>query len=155
LLAFTVTVVLLLTVVLVLVELKLAVIVLDPRFLPVTRPLVVIETVPLADELHAVTLVTSCCVLSAKVTVAFSCWLLSSGRLGLAGVIARLIGATLFTVRVAVPDINPEVAVIVTLPEVTPVASPEVGTLELIVATPVLEELHVTLDVMFCWLLSL
>jgi hypothetical protein len=73
LLAFTVTVVVSLTFVLVLVELKLAVIVLEPRLFPVTRPLVVIETVPLADELHAVTFVTSCCVLSAKVTVAFSC----------------------------------------------------------------------------------
>jgi hypothetical protein len=70
-------------------------------------------------------------------------------------VIARETGATSFTVSVAVPDIEPCVAVIVTLPAALPVARPEVGTLELIVATAVLEELQVTLCVMFCWLLSL
>lgn len=53
------------------------------------------------------------------------------------------------TVSVAVPEIELEVAVIVVLPTMNPVASPA----ELIVATLVEEELHAAV-VRFCVLLS-
>lgn len=50
------------------------------------------------------------------------------------------------TVRVVVPEIPPDVAVIVTEPTATPVARP----LELIVATDVLDELQVAVEVKSC-----
>jgi len=55
------------------------------------------------------------------------------------------------TVSEAVPVIAPEVAVMVTgPPAATPVAKPAL----VIEAVPIAEELHVTLPVMFCVLLS-
>jgi hypothetical protein len=55
------------------------------------------------------------------------------------------------TVRVAVPEIELEVAVIVVEPTDTPVARPPAA----IVATEVLEEVQVAVDVRFCVLPSL
>jgi hypothetical protein len=69
---------------------------------------------------------------------------------GLAGVTAIETNAAV-TVSAAVPETEPEVAVIVEDPAATPVANP----LELTVATLVLEEVHVALEVRSCVLLSL
>lgn len=52
------------------------------------------------------------------------------------------------TVKVAVPEMLPEVAVIVVVPAATPSAKPWVGELLPILATPVFEELQLTLPVM-------
>jgi len=60
------------------------------------------------------------------------------------------------TVKTAAGEvIVPEVAVILVVPADTPRASPLVGTVSLIVATPVLDELQLTLPVMGWVLLSL
>lgn len=58
------------------------------------------------------------------------------------------------TVSTAVPEIGPELAVIVELPLATASAKPAVGGVLLTVATAVFEEVHVTLLVMFRVLLS-
>jgi hypothetical protein len=58
---------------------------------------------------------------------------------------------TAFTVSPVDPMIDPDVARIVVLPAATPVASPAL----LIVAAAVFVELHVTVLVRFCVLLSL
>jgi hypothetical protein len=63
-------------------------------------------------------------------------------------VIELSVGGVPPTVKVAVPLIEPEVAVMVTVPAATPLAIP----LPLIVAKAVFDELHVTLLVRF-WLL--
>jgi hypothetical protein len=57
-------------------------------------------------------------------------------------------------VTMAVPEIDPEVAVMVTVPAETPCRNPFVGEVLLIVATEAFEELQFTLAVMFCVLLS-
>jgi hypothetical protein len=59
------------------------------------------------------------------------------------------------TVSVAVPEMAPDVAVMVVVPDETASASPFVGELSLTLATAVFEELQLTLEVMFCVLLSL
>lgn len=69
----------------------------------------------------------------------------------LVGVTVILVSVAEVTVRVAVFEIEPEVAVIVVCPAASPVAKP----VELMLATFVDEELQVTVLVMFCWLPSL
>jgi hypothetical protein len=54
------------------------------------------------------------------------------------------------TMSVVVPEIDPDAAVIVVEPAATPVARP----VALIVATPVLDEVQVAVDVKSCVLLS-
>ncbi len=58
------------------------------------------------------------------------------------------------TVRVVVPEMLPDVAVIVVVPTSTEVASPLVPVTLLIVATSVFEEFQKTDDVIFCVELS-
>ena len=59
------------------------------------------------------------------------------------------------TVNDAVTEILPEVAVMVVVPAETPVASPLVGEVSLMVANAGFDELQLTLPVMVCTLLSL
>jgi hypothetical protein len=59
------------------------------------------------------------------------------------------------TVRVAVPETVPEVAVMLALPAAIACANPLVGEVLLTVATAVFEEAHVALPVRLCVLLSL
>jgi ABC-type amino acid transport system permease subunit len=54
------------------------------------------------------------------------------------------------TVNVVLPEISPNVAVIVVPPTLNEVASPLKPTALLMVATPVFEEVHVTDVVRFC-----
>ena len=68
-----------------------------------------------------------------------------------AGVTAIDTSVAAVTVRPVDPLIEPEVAVMVALPEAAPVARPPAVTL----ATPALLELHVADAVRFCVLLSL
>ena len=126
-----------------------------PRFLAVTNPLAVTEAMDGNCELQVATPVMSCFVLSEKVAVAVNCWLTSSGRLELMGATAIETGVAEVTVNDAVLEMDPELAVIVTVPAERPVVSPLVGTLLLTVATAVFEELQDTLEVMFLVVLSL
>jgi len=136
------------------VDSKLAEIVVLPRFLAVTRPLTVIEAVEGEDELQVTTLVTSCDVPSEKVAFAVNCWLTSSGTLAFAGEMASVVDVAGVTFRIAVLEMEPELAVIVVVPAERPCAKPLVGALLLMVPTEVSDELQSTLDVRFCWLLS-
>ena len=70
--------------------------------------------------------------------------------LGLVGVIASDISTAAVTVRVAEPEMLTEAAVIVAEPVPVDAASPAL----LIVETPMSEELHVTVEVMSCEVLS-
>jgi len=70
------------------------------------------------------------------------------------GAMAREVAVAEVTVREVVPEIDPEVALMVTLPAETPCTSPFVGEVLLTVATEPFEELQFTLAVMFCTLLS-
>ena len=137
------------------VDSKLAEIFVVPRFFAVTKPLTVIVATEDADELQLTALVMSCDVPSEKVAVAVNCWLTSIGRLPLLGEIATEVDVAEVTVSEEVPEIEPEVAVIVTVPAETPCAIPFVGETLLMLATAVFEELQSTLAVRFCVLLSL
>ena len=77
--------------------------------------------------------------------VAVNCSVVPALIEGLAGVTAIDTNVAAVTVSVVEPLIEPEVAVIVVLPCVEPVASPAA----LIVATLVVPELHVTVEVRF------
>jgi hypothetical protein len=59
------------------------------------------------------------------------------------------------TVNVAVPETAPRVAVIVAVPDATAFAYPAVGDVPLTVATVGSDEVHATVLVRFCVLLSL
>ena len=72
--------------------------------------------------------------------MAASCWVFPAGTLGISGVTDTEDKVAVFTVRVAVPDLVPKVAVMVVVPALTAVARP----LLLTVATDVLDELQVT-----------
>jgi hypothetical protein len=81
------------------------------------------------------------------VPVAANCWVTPAGMLGLAGVTDREDRIARFTVRAVLPEIPPEVAVMVEVPATTAVARP----LPLTVATDVLDEVQVTC-VVISWL---
>ena len=70
--------------------------------------------------------------------------------LGFAGVIARETRVAGVTVRVVDPEMLPDVAVIVVEPAATEAANPETP----IVATPVVDDLHVDVVVRSCVVLS-
>ena len=70
--------------------------------------------------------------------------------LGFTGVTERDESVVAFTVRVVDPDMVPDVTVIVVVPAATDVAKPAA----LIVATPVLDEAQVDVNVRFCVVLS-
>jgi hypothetical protein len=122
-----------------------------PGVSPLANPLLP-PTVAAAvlEELHVTRAVKLCVLPSVKVPVAENCSLVFCAMLGLAG---RTVIETRFfasTVEVTLPVIAPEVAVMVTVPRFLPVASP----LTVIEATAAGEELHPTLPVMSCVVLS-
>jgi hypothetical protein len=67
---------------------KVAVTVVVPIATAVARPLVFTVATDVSDEVQVTCVVTSCCVPSAYMLVAVSCWVVPRGTLGLAGVIA-------------------------------------------------------------------
>ena len=83
--------------------------------------------------------------------MAENCWLVPSGMLTVAGLTAIESRAGGPTLRVAVPVIVPEVAMIVALPCPMDEASPAL----FMVATAAEDELQLTDDVRFCVLLLL
>ena len=93
-------------------------------------------------------------VVSENVPVAVNCCRTPSGIEEFAGVTAIDTRVALVTVSVAVPEIEPNVAVIVVGPTAKPSAVPFVGTVSLIEAWVGTDEVQVTLLVMFCVLPS-
>jgi hypothetical protein len=89
--------------------------------------------------------------LSLKVPVAVNCCVSPLATEGLAGVTAIVCSVAAVTVSTVEPEIAPEAAEIVEVPAPAPVAKPAA----VIVATAGVAELHVTLPVTFCVLLSL
>ncbi len=110
---------------------------------PVLRPTVATDGL---DELHVTCVVISWLVPSEYVPMATNCCPTPAGRgFGLAGVTVMEDRATEFTVRGVLPEILPEVAVIVTVPAARAVARP----LPVTVTTDVLDEAQLTCVVWF------
>lgn len=115
---------------------------------PVANPLVVIVTLVISEEVHCTILVISCVLWSLRVAVAVYCCCKPSAIGALAGVTAMLVMVALETVNEALPEIDPNVAVMVVWPAPTAVAKPHKPGALLMVATDVFDEVHVTADVM-------
>jgi fructose-bisphosphate aldolase class 1 len=119
-----------------------------PAATPVATPDPEIVAMLAFDELHVTELVRVLVLPSEYVPMAVIWSVCPTVMDGTAAVTAMefKVGGGVVTVTVGlVPVIDPEVAVNVTVPAATPVATPEAET----VATPVLDELHVTEFVRF------
>ena len=119
---------------------EVAVMVAVPPTTAVTRPVVLTVATVKLDELQVTCVVISWVVPSENVPVAVSCWVPPTDMFGLAGVTAMEDRVAEVTARVVLPEIVPEVAVMVELPATIAVARP----LLLMEATDVLDELQVT-----------
>ena len=126
---------------------EVAVIVAVPAATAVARPLLLTVATDVLDELQVTCAVISWLVPSEYLPEAASCWLFPAGMLGLAGVTDMEVRVAAVTVRVALPEILPEVAAMVARPAAPDVARP----LLLTVATELLDELQVTC-VVISWL---
>ena len=105
---------------------------------------------PGAEELQVANVVRFCVVLSEKVPMAVNCCSVSRAMLGIVGLTAMDTSVALVTVNVALPEIRPDVAVMVALPAATGMANPFVPT----TVTRGFEVLQVTSVVRFCVVLS-
>lgn len=131
--------------VLALVAPDVAVIVTVPRFKAVARPLVVIEAMFVPEEVHVTMLVMSWVVPSENDPVAVYCCKTPRGTERFTGVTLMEFKVALVTVRAAIATMAPDVAVIVDEPATNAFANPLVGTVSLMVATVVEEDVQVTL----------
>ena len=124
---------------------RLAVMVADPRVLPVATPFepvtLLMEATAAFSEAQMTEAVRSCVEPSANVPVAFNCNVEPSPMLGLAGVTAMEDSA--LTVSTVEP-VAPNVALIVLVPDATAVASPLDPEALLMVATALFDELQDT-----------
>jgi hypothetical protein len=120
---------------------EMAMIVAVPTETPLARPLLSTIATDVSDEIQVTLVVISGVVPSEYVPTAVNCWGIPvpTDMLGLAGVTSMEIRVGV-TVRVADPDLIPELAMIVAVPIDTPFARPLLPT----VATGVLDELQVT-----------
>src|SRR6266436_3898499 len=139
---------------------KVAVIVMGPPAAtdvakPCDPPALLIVATAVLDELQVTWVVRSCVVLSLKVPVAVNCRVVPFAILGVVGVTVIVDRFAAVTVSVVLPETPPKVAVIVVVPAATDVARPCDPPALLIVATAVLDELHVTWVVRSCVVLSL
>src|SRR4051812_43368576 len=118
-----------------------------PRFTPVTTPLLAVTLLTVAtlvlDEAQVAAAVTDPVLPSEYVPVAVYAWVRPRGTLKVVGDTAIDISAGAVTVSVVPDDLPPMVAVMVLVPAVTPVASPAAS----IVATALLEEAQVAVEV--------
>ena len=117
-----------------------------PAETAVARPLLVMVAANVFNELQATDMVISWVVPSENVPVAANCWVDPTEMIGLVGVTAMEDTVEDVTVRVVLPEIVPEVAVMVAAPAETDVASP----LLLTEAIEVFDELQVT-DTVISW----
>jgi hypothetical protein len=129
-----------------------ALIVLIPVPTAFANPPAAIVATLVVCELHVAVLVRFCVELSEKVPVAVNCCVLPFAIDGFAGVTAidTSVGAVAVTVSSVVPSTAPEAASILLVPVATPVANPPA----VIVTTPAVCEVHVTVLVRFCVELS-
>jgi hypothetical protein len=129
-----------------------ALIVLVPAATPVAKPPALIVATLVVCEVHVAVLVRFCVELFEKVPVAVNCCVLPFAIDGFAGVTAidTSVGAVAVTVSSVVPSTAPEAASILLVPVATPVANPPA----VIVTTPAVCEVHVTVLVRFCVELS-
>jgi hypothetical protein len=119
------------------------------------EPLVLLTVATGIDEELQVTIaVMSWIVLSEKIPVAVNCLLVPSAMLGFVGSTSTDTSVAVVTVSVVLPEIPPNVAVIVVDPAATAVARPLEPAVLLTVATVVNEELQATEAVMSWLLLS-
>ena len=119
---------------------EVAVMVAVPAETHVARPLLLIVATDVFDEVQVTCMLTSWLVPSEYLPVAINCWVVPAGMLGAAGVTVMEDRVAEVTVRVVLPEILPEVAVMVAVPAERHVARP----LLLIVATNVFDEVQVT-----------
>jgi len=148
-------------------ELADAEIVAFPKPTAEARPVLVTVATLVAEELQVTMPLIFCVVPSSNVPVAVNCCTTARFTVGVAGVMPIETRLALLTFSCAEPAIAPEVAVIVAVPAVSPVASPckpgELFTLAMLL----LEELQVTCEVKFwcvpslkvpvavnCWVVS-
>lgn len=125
-----------------------------PTATDVARPLVLIEATAAFDEAQVTCEVKSCIVLSEKVPVAVNCLVVPLATLGLEGVTAMDTRVADVTVRVVLPEILPDVAVMVVVPIPNIVVNPFDAEASLNVAFAVSKEPHTTDVVKSCVLLS-
>ena len=133
---------------------EVAVIVVTPTALALARPseppaFEIVAALSFEDD-QVTAEVRSCVEASVKVPMAVNCCVVPFARLGSAGVTSMETRVAAVAVRVVEPEIDPEVAVIVVTPTVLELASPSEPTAFEIVATPSLEEDHVTAAVRSC-----
>ena len=95
-----------------------------PAVNPVASPWALIVAWAGEDEVQTTTAETSCVLESLNVPVAVNCLVVSGAIVEFAGVTAMEIRLAPVTVSEAVPLTEPEVAVIVAVPGLTPVATP-------------------------------
>ncbi len=105
---------------------------------------------PALEVLQVAKAVRFCVVLFEYVPVAVNCCIDPVGNEEVRGVIAIETNVAVDTVNLVDPDILPDVAVIVTMPYATGVASPFEPAALLMAATDVVDEPHVTDVVRFC-----
>jgi hypothetical protein len=115
------------------------------------KPEALIVATVVVAEAQVTLLVRFCVLLSLKVPVAVNCCVRPLAIEALAGVTAIDCSVAAVTVSTVEPEIAPDVALMVDVPAEAPVAKPPA----VIVATAGVAELHVTLPVRFCVLLSL
>jgi len=113
--------------------------VVEPAATAVARPLLVTVATDVLDEVQVTCAVTSRLVPSEYEPVPANCWVFPAGTLGLSGVTDIEDKVAEVTVKGVVPDLSPEVAVMVVVPAATAVARPLLVT----VAIDVSDELQV------------
>jgi hypothetical protein len=106
----------------------------------VARPWPLMVATAAEEDVQSTVPVMSCVLESLNVPVAENCFVVPTAMLELAGVTAIDTSVALVTVSEAVPLTDPDVAVIVAVPALMPAASPP----ELMLATELDDELHVT-----------
>jgi hypothetical protein len=140
------------------IEPAVAVMVLTPVARPLALPFVPdpLEIVAAAVllEVQLTEVVRSWVVLSEKVPVAVNCWLVPLAIVAVFGVTAIETSVAADTASVAVPDMEPDVAVMVVEPVASPMARPGLPEPVEIVATEVVVEVQLTRDVRSCVLPS-
>ena len=119
---------------------EVAVMVAVPAATAVARPLPLTVATDVLDELQVTCVVTSRLVPSEYAPEAANCCVTPTGMLGLTGVTEMEDRVAEVTVRVVLPEIVPEAAVMVAVPAAKAVAKPVLLT----VATDGLEEVQVT-----------
>jgi hypothetical protein len=119
---------------------EVAVMVAVPAAMEVARPLLLTVATDVLDEVQMTRVVMSKLVPSEYAPEAANCWVIPTGMLGLTGVTDMEDRVAEFTVRVILPEVFPEMAIMAVVPTAAAVAKP----LLLTVATAGLDELQVT-----------